>query len=56
MKRFELPEMNISMFDAESVTMASGTGNAKAAIDALNEVNSVDAVSWNNASDWEVML
>jgi hypothetical protein len=40
MKRFELPEMNISMFDAESVTMLSATGKA---MEALTKDNGVDA-------------
>ena len=51
MKRFELPEMNISMFDAESVTMLSATGKA---IDAL-EAQNVDADKIMVA-EWDVTL
>ena len=51
MKRFELPEMNISMFDAESVTMLSATGKA---IDALKD----EGVAANNIAEtsWDVMI
>ena len=52
MKKFELPEMNISMFDAESVTMLSGTGKAKEALEAAN-VDSTDVTSWES-SDWTI--
>ncbi len=51
MKRFELPEMNISMFDAESVTMLSATGNAQKALDAAG-VSSTDVTSWED--DWTI--
>lgn len=48
MKRFELPEMNISMFDAESVTMLSATGKA---IEALEDkgvaTQNIDVTSWD---------
>ena len=55
MKKFEIPEMNISMFDAESVTMLSATGNAKKALQDAS-VNSTDVTSWANETDWEVVL
>ena len=53
MKRFELPEMNISMFDAESITMLSATKQAQ---DYLNDAiagenGSVVVTQW---SDWTV--
>ena len=51
MKRFELPEMNISMFDAESVTMLSATGKA---IDALKgEGVAADKIM---VADWNVTV
>ena len=52
MKRFELPEMNISMFDAESVTMLSATGKA---LDALTKEQGVDAKNVMVA-EWDVMI
>ena len=52
MKKFELPEMNISIFDAESVTMLSATGKAEKALIAagVDEAN-VEVTAW---SDWKV--
>ena len=49
MKRFELPEMNISMFDAESVTMLSATGKAMEALE--GSVTSTEVTQW---SDWTI--
>jgi hypothetical protein len=52
MKRFELPEMNISMFDAESVTMLSATKQAQDYLDnAITGEGSVVVTQW---SDWTV--
>ena len=52
MKRFELPEMNISMFDAESVVMLSGTQKA---IDELTNNQGVEAKNIMVA-EWDVTL
>ena len=49
MKKFELPEMNISMFDVESITMASGVTQA---IESLDGANSIEVTEW--ATDWEI--
>ena len=52
MKRFELPEMNISMFDAESVTMLSATGKA---LDVLTDEKGV-AADKIMVADWNVTV
>lgn len=49
MKKFELPEMNISMFDVESITMASGVTQA---IESLNGSSDIEVTEWTK--DWEI--
>ena len=52
MKKFEVPEMNISMFDAESVVMLSGTQKA------IDELTNTQGVSADNimVADWNVTV
>ena len=46
MKKFEIPEMNISMFDAESVTMVSSVTKARNALEATGEIDAIAETSW----------
>ena len=56
MKKFELPEMNISMFDAESVTMLSATGKAKKALETTGELGDATTGYNYDVTSWDVMV
>lgn len=51
MKKYENPEINISLFDIEVATDASATANAIEALNAVTGIKKVDSTTWEN---WEI--
>lgn len=47
MKKYENPEITITMFDSESVLCDSALSKAKAALEGDGTVNSVSTASWD---------
>lgn len=53
MKKFENPEMNISLFDVEVVTVDSALAQAQSS---LEGIDSVDTAVWDEAGDWDFTI
>jgi hypothetical protein len=53
MKKFENPEMNISLFDAEVVTVDSALTQAQ---QSLAGIDSVDTAVWDEVGDWDFTI
>jgi hypothetical protein len=51
MKKFENPEMNISLFDVEVVTVDSALTQAQ---QSLAGIDSADTAVWDTDGDWTI--
>lgn len=56
MKKFEIPEITISMFDKTVATDDSAVGKAKAALAGTDggQVTQIGQAAWGSAQDWTI--
>lgn len=54
MKKYENPEITITMFDSESVLCDSALSQAKSALEQDTAVQSVSDSNW--ANDWKILV
>lgn len=54
MKKYENPEIIISMFDANVATDGSAVGKAIEGLNGTGETTQIDKTAWGSAQDWTI--